>query len=76
MLKIFFFLILEIFYFDSFVYILLLLIYFLLDDEIVGASVSIRAQDDILQIWNNNSSAVKQSRVIHAYKDMLHTHTQ
>jgi len=33
-------------------------------DEIVGASVSIRERDNILQIWNNNSLLREEARVL------------
>jgi len=33
-------------------------------DEIVGVSVSIRERDNILQIWNNNSSMKKEAKVL------------
>ena len=32
-------------------------------DEIVGASVSIRDRDDILQIWNNRSEEASEAKV-------------
>jgi len=34
------------------------------DDEICGLSVSPREKDDLIQIWNLNSKAVQQSRVL------------
>ena len=34
------------------------------DDDICGLSVSPREKDDLIQIWNINSKAVQQSRVL------------
>ena len=41
------------------------------DDEILGVSVNIRKNDDLIQVWNKSSLDVDNSQIIYKIKSLL-----
>ena len=74
-----FFYLIDFFIFQSYVWKELLLAaigeqfsdYLGLDDEICGLSISPREKDDLIQIWNINTKAVEESRVLEKVHDLV-----
>ncbi len=45
--------------------------YFSIGDEVSGLSVSVRERDDVIQIWNTNSSLSEKSEIVNKVKELL-----
>ena len=41
------------------------------DDEVLGVSVNIRKNDDLIQVWNKSSSNVDNSQIVNKIKSLL-----